>query len=90
MAFLVTCFDKKDSLELRLKTREEHIRYIKKIKKKLLLAGPILDKNENPIGTVLVLNFDNTEMVNLFLKNDPYSKVKLFKNIKIIEFKKVL
>ena len=33
MAFLITCKDKKNSLELRLSTREEHIKYLKKIKK---------------------------------------------------------
>ncbi len=90
MAYLITCVDKKNSIDLRLATREKHIKYLKKIKKKLILAGPILDKNENPVGTVLVLDFDNIERVNLFLKNDPYSKVKLFKSIKILEFKKVL
>ncbi len=90
MAYLITCVDKKNSIDLRLATREEHIKYLKKIKKKLLLAGPILDKNRNPVGTVLVLDFDNIQRVNLFLKNDPYSKVKLFKSIKILEFKKVL
>ena len=90
MAYLITCIDKKESIDLRLSTREEHIKYLKKIKKKLLLAGPILDKSGNPVGTVLVLDFDNIERVNLFLKNDPYSKVKLFKSIKILEFKKVL
>ena len=56
MAFLITCKDKKNSLELRLSTREEHIKYLKKVKKKLILAGPILDKNDKPIGTVLILD----------------------------------
>ena len=90
MAYLITCVDKKDSIDLRLETREKHIKYLKRIKKKLILAGPILDKKGNPIGTVLVLDFKNIERVNLFLKNDPYSQVKLFENIKILEFKKVL
>ena len=90
MTYLITCIDKKDSLNLRLVTREEHIKHLKRIKKKLILAGPILDQNQNPKGTVLVLDFNNIEEVNKFLKNDPYSKEGLFKEVNITEFKKVL
>ena len=90
MAYLITCTDKANSLDLRLSTREEHIKYLKKIKKKLILAGPILDKNDNPVGTVLIVDFDNLNAVKKFLNEDPYSKVDLFNDIKIVRFKKVL
>ncbi len=90
MAFLIKCIDKKNSLDLRLSTREKHIKYLKKIKKKLILAGPILDQKDNPIGTILILDFDKLTEVKKFLNEDPYSKVNLFKEIKITRFKKVL
>ena len=90
MAFLITCTDKKNSLDLRLSTREKHIKYLKKIKKKLILAGPILDKNDKPIGTVLILDFDKITDLKKFLNGDPYSKVHLFDEVKITRFKKVI
>ena len=90
MAFLITCKDKKNSLELRLSTREEHIKYLKKVKKKLILAGPILDKNDKPMGTVLILDFDKITDLKKFLNGDPYSKVHLFDEVKITRFKKVI
>ena len=90
MTYLITCTDKENSIDLRLSTREEHIKYLKKIKKKLILAGPILDKNDNPVGTVLILDFDNLNAVKKFLNEDPYSKVDLFNDIKIVRFKKVI
>ena len=90
MAFLIKCIDKKNSLDLRLSTREKHIKYLKKIKKKLILAGPILDQKDNPMGTILILDFDKLTEVKKFLNEDPYSKVNLFKEIKITRFKKVL
>ena len=90
MAYLITCKDKEDSIELRLSTREEHIKYLKKIKKKLILAGPILDKNDNPVGTVLIVDFDELAAVKKFLYDDPYSKVNLFQEVEIIRFKKVI
>ena len=90
MAYLITCKDKEDSIELRLSTREEHIKYLKKIKKKLILAGPILDKNDNPVGTVLIVDFDELAAVKKFLYDDPYSKVNLFQEVEITRFKKVI
>ena len=90
MTYLVTCYDKKDSLNLRLSTREKHLKYLNKFKKQIMLAGPILDEDKNPIGTVLILYYDKLEQVNDFLKNDPYTQVQLFKKISILEFKKVL
>tara|TARA_B100000242_G_scaffold271027_1_gene222941 strand:- start:206 stop:478 length:273 start_codon:yes stop_codon:yes gene_type:complete len=90
MTYLITCTDKENSIDLRLSTREEHIKYLKKIKKKLILAGPILDKKDNPVGTVLVVDFDKLDAVMDFLNDDPYSKVNLFKEVKIVRFKKVI
>ena len=90
MAYLITCKDKENSIELRLSTREEHIKYLKTIKKKLILAGPILDKNDNPVGTVLIVDFDELAAVKKFLYDDPYSKVNLFQEVEITRFKKVI
>ena len=90
MAYLITCYDKKNSLNLRLSTRDEHIKYLKQIKNKLILAGPILDEHNKPKGTVLILDYKNKSKVEIFLENDPYNKVSLFEKVEIIEFKKVL
>lgn len=90
MTYLITCKDKKNSLNLRLLTREKHIKYLKIIKKKLILAGPILDKNNDPKGTVLIIDFDKLSDVKKFVNNDPYSKVNLFREVKIVKFKKIL
>tara|TARA_B100000686_G_C16730481_1_gene940369 strand:+ start:870 stop:1142 length:273 start_codon:yes stop_codon:yes gene_type:complete len=89
MAYLLICKDKKNSLKKRLSVRNEHLNYIKKFEKKLILAGPILDKTEKSRGSIIVLDFDNLNDVNVFIKNDPYSKIKLFDKIIIHKFKKV-
>ena len=90
MAYLIVCRDNENSLNKRLDNRSNHLEYLKKLGKKLILAGPILDKQGNPCGSILVLSFTNREDVDLFIKNDPYSKVNLFGRIEIINFKKVL
>ena len=90
MTYLITCLDKKNALSLRLETREEHIRYLKKIGEKLVLAGPILDENNDPKGTVLILDYEDANTVKEFLKNDPYNLRDLFESVKITKFKRVL
>lgn len=90
MPFLIKCLDKKNSLSLRLSTRDQHLKYLKKIENNIILAGPILNEKNDPSGTILILDFDDEKIVKEFLKNDPYNIVKLFKSIEILRFKKVM
>ena len=79
MAFLVTCIDKENSLELRLATREKHINYLKGIGDKVILAGPILDKKDLPCGTVLILDFNKLKLLvfeDLFIFNHMLLSIK--------------
>jgi hypothetical protein len=87
--YLITCLDKKNSLKKRLANRDLHLKYLKSLKNKLILAGPILNKNNKPKGSVLILKFQNKFELNNFLKNDPYSKVDLFETVNVEIFKRV-
>ena len=87
--YIITCLDKKNSLKKRLANRELHLEYLKNLKNKLVLAGPILNKKNKPKGSILILKFQNRIQLNNFLKNDPYSKVDLFETISIEIFKRV-
>jgi uncharacterized protein YciI len=89
MSYFVTCIDKLNSLEKRIRTRDEHIDYLKKFKKNIITAGPLIDKTGTPYGSLLILNFENMEEVKLFLNNDPYAKKELFQEVTVKEFKKV-
>ena len=87
--YLITCLDKKNSLKKRLANRDLHLKYLKSLKNKLILAGPILNKTNKPKGSVLILKFRNKFELNNFLKNDPYSKVDLFETVNVEIFKRV-
>ena len=62
---------------------------MKTLKDKLILAGPLLNKNGKPKGSVLIIKFDNKKKLKDFLKKDPYKKVNLFESVSIEEFKRV-
>jgi len=89
MPFLIICKDKKNSLKKRLAVRTGQICHLKTLKKKMLMAGPILNKNKKPIGSILIIDLDKRSDLNNFLKKDPYSKAELFKEIIIHKFKRV-
>ena len=76
--FLVICKDKKNSLNKRLANRNIHLDYLKTLKNKLILAGPILNKNGKPKGSVLVIKFENKIKLNDFLKKGSIQKGKSF------------
>ena len=81
MPYLIICKDKKDSLLLRKKNREEHLKYLKKFKSKLIMAGPILSNSGNPEGTVIVLDYGDRENIDKFVNEDPYNLVNLLSSL---------
>ena len=87
--FIIICEDKKNSLKKRLANREQHLTHLKSLKKDLILAGPTLDKNGNPNGSLLIINFINKIELQKFMKKDPYVKENLFKSVLIKNFKRV-
>ena len=87
--FIVICKDKKNSISKRLANRSFHLKYLKSLKEKLIMAGPILNSNGNPKGSILILKSQNRTELSKFLKNDPYSKVGLFESVKVEIFKRV-
>ena len=87
--FIIICEDKKNSLKKRLANREQHLVHLKTLKKNLVLAGPTLNKNGSPNGSILIINSTNKVELKKFLNKDPYVRENLFKSILIKNFKKV-
>ena len=98
MWYSIICEDKKDSLELRLKTRESHLKRIKSLSEngRILIAGPnpVID-NEEPgqagfSGSIIIAEFNSIEEAEKWAKEDPYMVAGVFESINVKPFKKVL
>ena len=76
------CYDKPNSLELRMKTREEHLKYLDALGDKLKLAGPMLDQDGKPKGTIAIFECEVSEIEEV-LNSDPYALAGLFENVSI-------
>lgn len=90
MLYVIHCFDKKDSLHVRMDNRPDHVEYLKSYGNKLFAAGPTLDADENMNGSVVILDLESQADAEAFAANDPYAKAGLFESVSIQPWKKVL
>ena len=84
--FALTCLDKKDGLENRLATRPAHVEYTGSFPEIMRLGGPLLDKDGQMIGTLIILECDRARAEE-FAANDPYTLAGVFESIAIHEYK---
>ena len=57
--YMLACFDKADSLPLRMATREAHLAYMADKKGMVKLAGPLLDEAGDMAGSLLIVEADD-------------------------------
>jgi uncharacterized protein len=89
MLFALICTDKPGSLDLRLATRATHIAYLETYKNKLVQAGPMLDAEGRPSGSLLMIDVADRAEAEGFAVGDPYAKAGLFESTLIRPFRTV-
>lgn len=77
MLFVITAFDKPDSLALRTATRPAHVDYLHKTGV-LKLGGPFLDESGGMTGSLLIIDVPDLAAAREWQANDPYAKAGLF------------
>ncbi len=91
MQFAIVCLDKPDHGHLRAENRPAHIDYLNANLEHMVLAGPFLSEDgERPVGSLLIMEFDDLDQARAFAKGDPYAKAGLFESVTIRPFRKVL
>ena len=89
MLFSIACADRPGGLDLRLATRPAHIAYLTTYATSVALAGPLLDPQGRPCGTLLLLDVEDRAAAEGFATQDPYAKAGLFESTVIREFRAV-
>ncbi|HEY3638800.1 MAG TPA: YciI family protein [Rhizomicrobium sp.] len=77
MLFVITAFDKPDSLDLRMATRPAHFDYAKETGA-IRLGGPFLDGKGDMIGSMMIIEAVDLAAAREWQANDPYAKAGLF------------
>ncbi len=84
--FALYCLDKENAADLRKMTRPAHLAYLEESDVTLHLGGPLLDENDAPIGSLLIIEAANDAEAQAFADNDPYAKAGLFQSVEIKRF----
>ena len=85
--FMLACFDKPDSLDLRMATREAHLAYVRENVALVKVAGPMLDDAEALAGSLFILEAEDRAAVEAFHAADPYQQAGLFGQVEIRGFR---
>jgi uncharacterized protein len=85
MLFALICKDKPGSLQVRLDTRPEHVAFLERLngEKKLAFAGPFLDADGKPNGSLVVVEAPDLAGAKVLSAADPYAKAGLFESVEI-------
>ena len=85
MLFAVICADKPGHLNLRMETRPPHVEWLNGLNAvgQLKIAGPFLDADGKPCGSMLLIAADDIEAAKALAAQDPYAKAGLFETVEI-------
>ncbi|MGV8833118.1 MAG: YciI family protein [Devosia sp.] len=78
MLFVFIGKDKPDNLAQRLAVRPVHLEHLKSLGESLVAAGALLDDNEKPEGSVMVLEAESLEAAKTAFSADPFVQQGVF------------
>lgn len=85
MLFAVICADKPGHLEMRMATRPAHVEWLNGLNAagQLKIAGPFLDQDGKPCGSMLLLSADDLAGAKALAAQDPYALTGLFETVDV-------
>jgi uncharacterized protein YciI len=86
--FALICIDKPGAREIRAANRPAHLDHID-ASGVVTLAGPFLDADGNPTGSLIVLDVADMAAAEAWAAADPYAKAGLFESVTIRAWRKV-
>ena len=83
MNFVITAHDGENMLEKRMEVRPRHLAGMEKMSSCIVCAGGILDDSGKPKGSVLVVDFEDRNALDEYLKNEPYVLEHVWERIEV-------
>jgi hypothetical protein len=88
--FAIHCIDKPMQQDLRAATRASHLAYLEAAIRQVVVAGPLLDDDGDPIGSMLLMEFPDRRAAVSFAADDPYARAGLFASVAVTAWRQVL
>ena len=85
MLFGLNCKDLPGRLDLRLAVRPDHLAWLDRLNARgvLKFAGPWLDGDEQPCGSLVMIEAEDAEGARAIAESDPYARAGLFESVEI-------
>ncbi len=89
--FVYSGRDSERGLELRKLHREKHLAHIETLDRagRIRFAGPLIDSDGNPCGSVIVLEAEDLPEAQRIANNDPYLLEGIFSSVEVFATKAV-
>lgn len=87
MLYALICTDKPASVELRLKVRPAHLKYLEGLGAALKAAGPFTDDEGQPVGSLVIVDAAGRKSAVAIADADPYAIAGLFQSVDIRPWK---
>ena len=87
MLFALICTDKPNSLELRQKSRPDHLKFLESLGGNLKAAGPFTNDEGSPTGSLVIIEAENRAAISAIAGRDPYAVAGLFVSVEIKPWK---
>ena len=89
--YLVTAYDHttEGAIQHRMDVRPHHLDWARELKANgnYILGGAILNEEEDMIGTVMILQFENEEELQAWQQGEPYITQKVWESVDIKPFR---
>ena len=72
MLYAIIAQDKPNGVEHRLATRPEHLEHLKAAGDKIVFAGPLLDTDDKPKGSLVIIEAASLEEAEALAAADPF------------------
>jgi uncharacterized protein len=83
MLFALICTDKPNSLELRVTTRPEHVKFLESLGSALKAGGPFTDDAGNMNGSLIIIEAADRAEAQAIAARDPFARAGLFSSTEI-------
>lgn len=88
--YTIIAIDHDNFQNVRIDTRPTHLKFIDDNKDKVAIAGPFLNDAGESIGSLYVIYASDEAEARDFIKSDPYSSARLFRDIQIRRWRLVI
>ena len=86
--FAIICTDRPgEGLALRKANREKHLGWLNDLGDVVKAAGPFLDEEGNPAGSLIIIEAESLEAAQAIAGEDPYRKAGVFAEVDIRPWK---